>query len=71
MSSGDLQHLIEFKYGDQVSFPADGNKIFHCGQRLQIEVDFKSVPSKVVFFINGKQQKNYVTGIPDQIRFFV
>ncbi|KAA6395943.1 MAG: hypothetical protein EZS28_008526 [Streblomastix strix] len=70
ISSGDLQHLIEFKYGFQVSFPANGNQIFHCGQRLQIEVDFKSVPSKVVFFINGIQQKNYVTGIPVKIRFF-
>ncbi|KAA6387985.1 MAG: hypothetical protein EZS28_016487 [Streblomastix strix] len=70
MSSGDLQHLFEFKSGRQFSFPAKGNKIFQCGQRVSIEVDMKSVPSKVVFFINGEQQKNYVTGIPDKIRFF-
>ncbi|KAA6385781.1 MAG: hypothetical protein EZS28_018692 [Streblomastix strix] len=70
ISSGELQHLIEFEHFRQVSFPAKGNQIFNCGQRLQIEVDLKLVPSKVVFFINGEQQKNYVTGVPDNIRFF-
>ncbi|KAA6365862.1 MAG: hypothetical protein EZS28_038610, partial [Streblomastix strix] len=67
---GDLQHLIKKEDFRQVSFPVKGNQIFQCGQRLQIEVDFKSVPSKVVFFIDGEQQKNYVTGVPDKIRFF-
>ncbi|KAA6399803.1 MAG: hypothetical protein EZS28_004669 [Streblomastix strix] len=70
ISSGDLQNSIKFEKFSQVSFPAKGNQIFRCGQRLQVEVDFKSVPSKVVFFIDGEQQKNYVTGVPDKIRFF-
>ncbi|KAA6378188.1 MAG: hypothetical protein EZS28_026285 [Streblomastix strix] len=70
ISNGDLQNLIKFERVHQVSFPAKGNQIFQCGQRLQIEVDLKSVPSKVVFFIDGEQQKNYVTGVPDKIRFF-
>ncbi|KAA6387271.1 MAG: hypothetical protein EZS28_017204 [Streblomastix strix] len=70
ISSGDLQHLIVFEYGNQVSFTVKGNQIFQCGQRLQIEVDMNSDPSKVVFFINGEQQKNYVIDLPGEIRFF-
>ncbi|KAA6358999.1 MAG: hypothetical protein EZS28_045473, partial [Streblomastix strix] len=40
------------------------------GQRISVEVDLNSSPRKAVFFVDGIQQKNYVTGIPKKIRFF-
>ncbi|KAA6370480.1 MAG: hypothetical protein EZS28_033993 [Streblomastix strix] len=61
---------MKFQYGRLISSPATWNQIFQCGQRVSIEVDMNSVPRKAVLFIDGIQQKNYVTGIPDKIRFF-
>ncbi|KAA6380529.1 MAG: hypothetical protein EZS28_023945 [Streblomastix strix] len=53
-----------------VSFPVKGNQSFRCGQRVSVEVDMNSSPRKVFFFVDGEQQKNYVVGLPNKIRFF-
>ncbi|KAA6391927.1 MAG: hypothetical protein EZS28_012543 [Streblomastix strix] len=65
-SDGDLRHF------QMIGRSVEGNQQFDNDERVGLELDLSSHPTILTFFINGIEQKNYVTDIPTSgIRFYV
>ncbi|KAA6359483.1 MAG: hypothetical protein EZS28_044990, partial [Streblomastix strix] len=60
-SIGDLLHI---------GTTTKGNTKYLCGQRVGVEVDMKSTPRTVTFFVDDIEQPNRIVGVPAAIRFF-
>ncbi|KAA6381797.1 MAG: hypothetical protein EZS28_022676 [Streblomastix strix] len=60
-SGGDLQHVGEY-IGE--------NSSFYENHRVALELNMDSNPHTLNFFIDDKQQRNYVINIPNSVRFF-
>ncbi|KAA6379208.1 MAG: putative G2-specific protein kinase nim-1, partial [Streblomastix strix] len=59
--------LGELKYeGEDI----DGNSSFDDNHRVVLELDMDSIPHTLNFFIDDKQQPNFVVNIPNSVRFF-
>ncbi|KAA6355814.1 MAG: hypothetical protein EZS28_048659 [Streblomastix strix] len=46
-----------------------GNTIFHDNQKVILEYD--SYQGTLIFFVDGKQQPIYISGIKEKVRFIV
>ncbi|KAA6395974.1 MAG: hypothetical protein EZS28_008500 [Streblomastix strix] len=55
------------RYSDKKIF---GNSKFKCGQKIGMEINMDVEPRTLFFFVDDVQQKNYVIGIPDALRFW-
>ncbi|KAA6382905.1 MAG: hypothetical protein EZS28_021566, partial [Streblomastix strix] len=58
---GNLQHI-----GDWIK----GNEGLEEGDRIAMELNMESSPRTLTFFVNDKEQPNYVSNVPDAVRFF-
>ncbi|KAA6389744.1 MAG: putative CAMK family protein kinase [Streblomastix strix] len=48
-----------------------GNQEFADGQKIAAEVDMRTEPRRLTFFVDDFEQRDYVVGIPSEIRFWV
>ncbi|KAA6387216.1 MAG: putative G2-specific protein kinase nim-1, partial [Streblomastix strix] len=48
----------------------DGNSSFNENNRVALELDMDSIPHKLSFFVDDKQQPNYVVNIPNSVKFY-
>ncbi|KAA6364864.1 MAG: hypothetical protein EZS28_039610 [Streblomastix strix] len=58
---GQIHHI-----GDEI----DGNKSFVKDGTITMELNMDSSPRTLTFFNQGKEQKNYVKGLPPAIRLW-
>ncbi|KAA6388036.1 MAG: putative MAP kinase kinase family domain protein [Streblomastix strix] len=61
-SSGWISHIG----GKQIQ----GNKAFDPKDEIILEFDMLSDPKTLTFFVNSQEQKNYVTELPSEVRFW-
>ncbi|KAA6354395.1 MAG: hypothetical protein EZS28_050078, partial [Streblomastix strix] len=59
--NGEIIHI-----GDNIA----GNKEFKAGDRIALEINMKSNPRTLTFFINDREQLNYISRIPSSVRFY-
>ncbi|KAA6357612.1 MAG: hypothetical protein EZS28_046861, partial [Streblomastix strix] len=48
----------------------EGNSGFSGGSRIGMELNMESNPRSLTFFIDDKEQKNFVINIPKAVRIF-
>ncbi|KAA6403641.1 MAG: hypothetical protein EZS28_000837 [Streblomastix strix] len=49
----------------------DDNATFKTDDVVTMELDMEASPRTLTFFVNGKEQPNYVSKVPAAVRFFV
>ncbi|KAA6388793.1 MAG: hypothetical protein EZS28_015686 [Streblomastix strix] len=59
--SGDIAHIGDF---------IEGNSEFDDGCRIGMEMNMESNPRSLTFFINDKEQPNFIINIPSAVRIF-
>ncbi|KAA6368181.1 MAG: hypothetical protein EZS28_036292 [Streblomastix strix] len=55
---------------DHITYYTKRNGSYEDGQIISAIVDMTSNPRKVVFYVDGIEQPNFVIGIPSEIRFW-
>ncbi|KAA6391891.1 MAG: hypothetical protein EZS28_012585 [Streblomastix strix] len=63
-SCGKLFHIVNTWHPQS----AVENQPFQCRQRLSVEVDMNQ--RRAYFFVDGKEQKNFIINLPNAVRFY-
>ncbi|KAA6396798.1 MAG: hypothetical protein EZS28_007671, partial [Streblomastix strix] len=71
---GNLEKTVRYwgieGFLDHITYGTRGNQEYEDRQRVAVEVDMTTVPRRATFFVDDIEQKNYVIGIPEAIRFW-
>ncbi|KAA6389110.1 MAG: hypothetical protein EZS28_015367 [Streblomastix strix] len=64
---------VEYWKGGNLKYEGEniaGNASLSKNTRVALELDMDSIPRSLNFFIDDKQQPNYIVNIPNSVRFF-
>ncbi|KAA6369237.1 MAG: hypothetical protein EZS28_035235 [Streblomastix strix] len=69
-----FEHVVEFVAEGSVYNSTDygiqGNSAYKENDRVALELNMDSDPRTLTFFVNNKEQPNYIFNVPEEVKFF-